>query len=33
MTTLALLQQRHERGVFLTPYLDGTLRYKAPKAR
>ena len=29
MTALALLQQLHGRGVFLTPYLDGTLRYKA----
>ncbi len=32
MTALALLQQFHELGVVLTPYLDGTLRYKAPKA-
>jgi hypothetical protein len=31
MTALALLQQLHGRGVFLTPYLDGTLRHRAPK--
>ena len=31
MTALALLQQLHARGVVLTPYPDGTLRYKAPK--
>jgi len=31
MTALALLQQLHESGVLLTPYPDGTLRYKAPK--
>lgn len=27
----ALLQQLHGRGVVLTPYPDGTVRYKAPK--
>ena len=31
MTTLVLLQQLHECDVVLTPYPDGTLRYKAPK--
>ena len=31
MTALDLLQQLHEYGVILTPYPDGTLRYKAPK--
>jgi len=31
MTALDLLQQLHELGVILTPYPDGTLRYKAPK--
>src|SRR5438093_1012423 len=32
MTDLALLEQLHVRGVILTPYLDGMLRYKAPKS-
>ena len=31
MTALALLQQRHELDVALEPYLDGTLRYRAPQ--
>ena len=31
MTALALLQQLHALGIVLTPYPDGTLRYKAPK--
>ena len=31
MTALDLLQQLHALGVVLTPYPDGTLRYKAPK--
>ena len=31
MTPLDLLQQLHALGVMLTPYPDGTLRYKAPK--
>jgi len=31
MTALALLQQLAALGVVLTPYPDGTLRYKAPK--
>jgi hypothetical protein len=31
MIALPLLQQLHELGVVLTPYPDGTLRYKAPK--
>jgi len=31
MTALALLQQLRDLGVALTPYPDGTLRYKAPK--
>ena len=31
MTALALLQQLYDTGVVLTPYPDGTLRYKAPK--
>lgn len=31
MTTLDLLQQLRALGVVLTPYPDGTLRYKAPK--
>ncbi len=31
MTALAVLQQLHALGVVLTPYPDGTLRYKAPK--
>jgi hypothetical protein len=31
MTALALLQQLHELDVALEPYLDGTLRYHAPK--
>lgn len=31
MTVLALLQQLHDLGVVLTPYPDGTVRYKAPK--
>ena len=30
---LALLQHLLDHGVVLTPYPDGTLRYKAPKAR
>jgi len=31
MTPCDLLQQLHALGVVLTPYPDGTLRYKAPK--
>lgn len=31
MTALDLLQQLRALGVVLTPYPDGTLRYKAPK--
>ena len=31
MTALALLQQLQPLEVVLTPYPDGTLRYKAPK--
>ena len=31
MTGLALFRQLHALGVVLTPYPDGTLRYKAPK--
>jgi TubC N-terminal docking domain len=31
MTARDLLQHLQERGVVLTPYLDGTLRYKAPQ--
>ena len=31
MTAHNLLHQLHELGVILTPYPDGTLRYKAPK--
>ena len=31
MTAVDLLQQLYALGVLLTPYSDGTLRYKAPK--
>jgi hypothetical protein len=31
MTALALFHRLHACGVTLTPYPDGTLRYKAPK--
>ena len=31
MTALALLQQLYTLRMVLTPYPDGTLRYKAPK--
>ena len=31
MTALDLIQQLRDLGVVLTPYPDGTLRYKAPK--
>ena len=31
MTALDLFQEMHVLGVILTPYPDGTLRYKAPK--
>jgi hypothetical protein len=31
MTALALFQHLHAVGVVLTPYPDGTLRYKAPQ--
>jgi len=31
MTALALLQQLSDLGIVLTPYPDGTLRYKAPE--
>lgn len=31
MTALDVHQQLHALGVVLTPYPDGTLRYKAPK--
>jgi len=31
MMALDLFQQLHALGVMLTPYPDGTLRYKAPQ--
>jgi hypothetical protein len=31
MTAMDLLQHLHALGVVLTPYPDGTLRYKVPK--
>src|SRR5262249_37758893 len=31
MTARELLQQLHDAGIRLTPYPDGTLRYKAPR--